>query len=31
MQILILGSDTRDGKNSQYGTSDDATGYGHSE
>ena len=31
MQILILGSDTRDGKNSQYGTSDDATGYGHSD
>jgi LCP family protein required for cell wall assembly len=31
MQILILGSDSRDGKNSQYGTSDDATGYGHSD
>jgi len=31
MQILILGSDTRDGKNSQYGTSDDSTGYGHSD
>lgn len=31
MQILILGSDTRDGKNSKYGTSDDATGYGHSD
>jgi LCP family protein required for cell wall assembly len=31
MQILILGSDTRDGKNAQYGTSDDATGYGHSD
>ncbi|HSN37240.1 MAG TPA: LCP family protein [Arthrobacter sp.] len=31
LQILILGSDTRDGKNAQYGTSDDATGYGHSD
>ncbi|MET4135834.1 LCP family protein [Pseudarthrobacter sp. PvP090] len=31
MQILILGSDTRDGKNAQYGTSEDATGYGHSD
>lgn len=31
MQILILGSDTRDGKNSKYGTSDDATGFGHSD
>ncbi len=31
MQILILGSDTRDGKNSDYGTSDDSTGYGHSD
>ncbi|WP_348994555.1 LCP family protein [Arthrobacter sp. AL12] len=31
MQILILGSDTRDGKNSNYGTSDDATGFGHSD
>jgi LCP family protein required for cell wall assembly len=31
MQILILGSDTRDGKNSQYGTSDDAAGFGHSD
>lgn len=31
MQILILGSDTRDGKNAKYGTSDDATGYGHSD
>ncbi len=31
MQILILGSDTRDGKNAAYGTSDDATGYGHSD
>lgn len=31
MQILVLGSDTRDGKNAQYGSSDDATGYGHSD
>lgn len=31
MQILILGSDTRDGKNAEYGTSDDATGFGHSD
>ncbi|WP_426978044.1 LCP family protein [Pseudarthrobacter sp. O4] len=31
MQILILGSDTRDGKNAQYGTADDSTGYGHSD
>jgi LCP family protein required for cell wall assembly len=31
MQILVLGSDTRDGKNSQYGSADDATGYGHSD
>lgn len=31
MQILILGSDTRDGKNAQYGTSDDSTGHGHSD
>jgi len=31
MQILILGSDTRDGKNSQYGSSADSTGYGHSD
>ena len=31
MQILILGSDTRDGKNSEYGTPDDSTGYGHSD
>jgi LCP family protein required for cell wall assembly len=31
MQILVLGSDTRDGKNSQYGTSNDSTGYGHSD
>lgn len=31
MQILILGSDTRDGKNSEYGTADDSTGYGKSD
>ncbi|MCR1160031.1 LCP family protein [Paenarthrobacter sp. UW852] len=31
LQILILGSDTRDGKNSDYGTSEDSTGYGHSD
>ncbi|WP_426995850.1 LCP family protein [Pseudarthrobacter sp. N5] len=31
MQILILGSDTRDGKNSEYGTTEDSTGYGHSD
>jgi LCP family protein required for cell wall assembly len=31
LQILILGSDTRDGKNSGYGTSEDSTGYGHSD
>ncbi|QCB97564.1 LytR family transcriptional regulator [Arthrobacter sp. PAMC25564] len=31
MQILVLGSDTRDGKNSQYGTAADSTGYGHSD
>ncbi|MCB5275677.1 Biofilm regulatory protein A [Arthrobacter sp. SO5] len=31
MQVLILGSDTRDGKNSQYGGADDSTGYGHSD
>jgi LCP family protein required for cell wall assembly len=31
MQILVLGSDTRDGKNSQYGGVDDSTGYGHSD
>ena len=31
MQILILGSDTRDGKNAQYGTSNDSTGYGNSD
>lgn len=31
MQILILGSDTRDGKNSEYGTAADSTGYGQSD
>jgi LCP family protein required for cell wall assembly len=31
LQILILGSDTRDGKNSQYGSADDSTGYGKSD
>jgi LCP family protein required for cell wall assembly len=31
MQILILGSDTRDGKNSGYGTEDDSKGYGKSD
>lgn len=31
LQILILGSDTRDGKNSQYGSTEDSTGYGHSD
>lgn len=31
LQILILGSDTRDGKNSQYGTAEDSSGYGQSD
>ncbi|KQR01834.1 transcriptional regulator [Arthrobacter sp. Leaf141] len=31
MQILILGSDTRDGKNADYGTADQSTGYGNSD
>ncbi|MDQ0633853.1 LCP family protein required for cell wall assembly [Arthrobacter pascens] len=31
MQILILGSDTRDGKNSEYGTAADSSGYGQSD
>lgn len=31
MQILVLGSDTRDGKNSQYGGANESTGYGHSD
>ncbi len=31
LQILILGSDTRDGKNAEYGSTEDSTGYGHSD
>jgi LCP family protein required for cell wall assembly len=31
LQILILGTDTREGKNSQYGGADDSAGYGHSD
>jgi LCP family protein required for cell wall assembly len=31
MQILILGSDTRDGKNSEYGGPEDSSGYGQSD
>ncbi|MGX9900809.1 LCP family protein [Arthrobacter sp. SA17] len=31
MQILILGSDTRDGKNAEYGTAEDSSGYGQSD
>jgi len=31
MQILILGSDTRDGKNSEYGEADLSSGYGQSD
>lgn len=31
MQILILGSDTRDGKNSDYGSAEDSSGYGQSD
>nr|WP_201298507.1 LCP family protein [Arthrobacter sp. 9AX] len=31
MQILILGSDTRDGLNGEYGTEDDSKGYGKSD
>ncbi|WP_350003403.1 LCP family protein [Pseudarthrobacter sp. WHRI 8279] len=31
MQILILGSDTRDGENAEYGTADDSKGYGKSD
>jgi LCP family protein required for cell wall assembly len=31
MQILILGSDTRDGKNAEYGSADDSRGYGKSD
>jgi LCP family protein required for cell wall assembly len=31
MQILILGSDTRDGENAEYGSADDSKGYGKSD
>lgn len=31
MQILILGSDTRDGKNAKYGSAEDSKGYGKSD
>ncbi|QHK19199.1 LytR family transcriptional regulator [Pseudarthrobacter psychrotolerans] len=31
MQILILGSDTRDGANAEYGAVEDSTGYGKSD
>ena len=31
MQILILGTDTRDGKNKEYGTADDSAGPGQSD
>jgi LCP family protein required for cell wall assembly len=31
MQILVLGSDSRDGANAQYGSADDSTGYGKSD
>lgn len=31
MQILILGSDTRDGKNARYGAVEDSVGYGKSD
>jgi LCP family protein required for cell wall assembly len=31
MQILILGSDTRDGKNAEYGSVEDSKGYGKSD
>ncbi|MFC8304779.1 LCP family protein [Specibacter sp. NPDC057265] len=31
LQILILGTDTRDGENSQYGTSEDSGGVGNSD
>jgi LCP family protein required for cell wall assembly len=31
MQILILGSDTRDGKNAGYGSADDSKGHGKSD
>ncbi|MDQ0708693.1 LCP family protein required for cell wall assembly [Arthrobacter woluwensis] len=31
LQILIMGTDTRDGKNKAYGTSDQSSGYGNSD
>lgn len=31
LQILIMGTDTRDGANSEYGTSDDSTGEGNAD
>jgi LCP family protein required for cell wall assembly len=31
LQILILGSDTREGKNSDYGSTEDSAGYGQSD
>jgi LCP family protein required for cell wall assembly len=31
LQILVLGSDTRSGNNSQYGTADQSSGYGQSD
>ena len=31
LQILVLGSDTRSGSNSQYGTADQSSGYGQSD
>ncbi|MEW1810159.1 LCP family protein [Pseudarthrobacter phenanthrenivorans] len=31
LQILVLGSDTRDGSNSQYGSAEDSSGYGQSD
>ncbi|MGG5171310.1 LCP family protein [Pseudarthrobacter sp. J1738] len=31
LQILIIGTDTRDGKNSQYGSTSDSTGFGNSD
>jgi LCP family protein required for cell wall assembly len=31
LQILVLGTDTRDGKNHQFGTADQSSGYGQSD
>lgn len=31
LQVLILGTDTRDGKNAAYGTADQSSGYGQSD